>query len=327
MILDQSPFPVGVYRIEASLGGDLKLPDHAGSMLRGVFGHALRRTACMTGLKDCVSCPLRLTCPYPALFEAPAPHPHRHRSLTSAPNPYVIVPPKWGERVLSADEPLIFHMCLFGQALDRLPFVIHAWRQALGRGIGRDRVRAFVTRIIAENGSTESCIFDAAEGTIEPHDIVPVSPLSKPGEENLDWALVFETPYRTQEQGVPLGCNVITPRRLIADIIRRARLIADFHGSARMDPHLTDVWPVDDWLTMADVLIHHRELHWQEWRRYSARQKRGMNIGGLRGRWIWRSVPPALLALLRLGSLMHVGKETVFGFGRLRVESASSAEV
>ena len=40
------------------------LPEYAGSMLRGAFGGALRRTACMTKQKTCTDCPLIQTCPY-----------------------------------------------------------------------------------------------------------------------------------------------------------------------------------------------------------------------------------------------------------------------
>ena len=40
----------------------LRLPQHAGSMLRGAFGSALRKVACMTGKKDCKTCPLKSQC-------------------------------------------------------------------------------------------------------------------------------------------------------------------------------------------------------------------------------------------------------------------------
>lgn len=51
----------------------IRSPEYAGSMIRGAFGRALRKTACMTRQSDCKSCPLYRTCPYTAIFEAPPP--------------------------------------------------------------------------------------------------------------------------------------------------------------------------------------------------------------------------------------------------------------
>ena len=46
------------------------LPEYHGSMLRGAFGHALRRTVCTMGPRQpCVSCQLRRACAYTRIFE------------------------------------------------------------------------------------------------------------------------------------------------------------------------------------------------------------------------------------------------------------------
>jgi hypothetical protein len=44
--------PVARYRFSFRMADDLRLPEYAGSLLRGQFGAALRRTACITGLSD-----------------------------------------------------------------------------------------------------------------------------------------------------------------------------------------------------------------------------------------------------------------------------------
>ena len=41
--------PVARYRFSFRMQDELRLPDYSGSLLRGNFGAALRRTACMTG--------------------------------------------------------------------------------------------------------------------------------------------------------------------------------------------------------------------------------------------------------------------------------------
>ena len=93
-----------------------------GSLLRGAFGHALRRLACTTRQSDCKPCPLQGTCPYPPIFESPA----HARLVTRAPNPYVIEPPAPGARQLESGEGFEFAMVLIGQALGQLPLIVLA---------------------------------------------------------------------------------------------------------------------------------------------------------------------------------------------------------
>ncbi len=52
-MLDMAPqsFPAARYRFEWRVTRALRLPDYAGSTLRGAFGHALRKVACMTEQK------------------------------------------------------------------------------------------------------------------------------------------------------------------------------------------------------------------------------------------------------------------------------------
>ena len=50
--------PLARYRFHWRVSAPIHLPAYAGSMLRGAFGHALRRLACMTRQADCAACPL-----------------------------------------------------------------------------------------------------------------------------------------------------------------------------------------------------------------------------------------------------------------------------
>jgi hypothetical protein len=95
---------------------ELRLPDYSGSLLRGNFGAALRRTACMTGLPECPGCPLYRTCPYPAIFETPAPEIHSLQRFSQVPNPYVVEPPPIGTRHVPAGEIFLLAMVLVGRA-------------------------------------------------------------------------------------------------------------------------------------------------------------------------------------------------------------------
>ena len=317
MVSSELSFPVITLQITAVLQGNFALPDYAGSMLRGIYGHALRRISCMTGQRRCEKCPLVSTCPFPELFDPAINKTHRGRAITSAPAPYVIQAPAWGAREIEKVGELVFNIRLFGKATQRMPFVVQAWRQALGRGMGRGnkRASAIISRIdCLETGQK---VFDGATGQILPHDI-PASVVKSPEQPSYAF-LTFETPYRSQQQGHPLSPEKITPRRLIMDIIRRIRLLNDFYGNGLNDEN----WPVDLWLDMADHIIDDKQLHWQDWRRYSNRQRKAMSLGGVMGQWTWHDTPPELGQILNIGSLLHVGKQTVFGFGRMNCSLTS----
>ncbi|HXO20887.1 MAG TPA: hypothetical protein VOA87_13305, partial [Thermoanaerobaculia bacterium] len=50
--------------------GRARLPAYHGSLLRGAFGHALRRAVCVMGAEQaCLSCRLRRACVHTRLFE------------------------------------------------------------------------------------------------------------------------------------------------------------------------------------------------------------------------------------------------------------------
>lgn len=60
---DSVTLPVASNRFTFRVTMPIHFPEYAGSMIRGAFGNALRRTACMTHQSDCKSCPLYRTCP------------------------------------------------------------------------------------------------------------------------------------------------------------------------------------------------------------------------------------------------------------------------
>jgi len=82
------------YRLDWVVTRPIRLPDYAGSMLRGAFGHALRNIGCITREQDCTTCPLRRDCPYTLLFEPVPPEHHALQDFSRIPVPYIIEPPE-----------------------------------------------------------------------------------------------------------------------------------------------------------------------------------------------------------------------------------------
>ncbi|MCS6997530.1 MAG: CRISPR-associated protein Cas6, partial [Casimicrobiaceae bacterium] len=205
---------------------NLLLPQHAGSLLRGQFGAALRRTACMTRKPTCAGCALLRTCPYPEIFETPPPAEHRLQKFSQVPNPYVIEPPPFGTRSVAAGDRLVFDIVLVGRAIERLALVVHAFRRALAQGLGRRRARGVLETVAVEDGDRWREIWSAGRGEILAHDAV----LSVPAFADVRSAtLRIVTPLRLQNDGRPLSIERLSPRALITNLMRRATLLLELH--------------------------------------------------------------------------------------------------
>jgi hypothetical protein len=301
--------PVARYRYAFRMQDDLRLPEYAGSLLRGQFGASLRRTACLTGEPTCKGCSLVPTCPYPEIFESPPPDKHRLQRFSQVPNPYVIEPPAFGTRSIAAGNHLVFEMVLVGRAIERLPLIVHALQRALGQGLGRERARGVLTGLAVQTPQGWTGVWDAVCGRIEPHE----ARLAIPDVAHVEsTTLHIETPLRLQNQGHPLGIDKLTPRALVTNLLRRATLLLELHSG---NPPL-----LDD--TAARALAHHaetlrdaRQLRWQDWSRYSSRQKREMTLGGVVGEWTLQGDLAPVLPLLWLGQWLHAGKNATMGMG------------
>ncbi len=311
--------PLARYRLHWRATTPIHLPAYAGSMLRGAFGHALRRVSCMTRQKDCTGCPLLHTCPYPAIF-APPPVEHTLQRFTQPPAPYLIEPPPWGERSLAPGDTFSFNLVLSGRALQELPLITLALRQALQRGIGPGDGQAELTELNQQTGQNdhpenEQLIHTPATGSFNPHShsLLPPEPLVSD-----EITLHFLTPLRLQENGHALPPNRLTPRALLMALIRRSSLMAEFHGNRAPD------WDYKQLSQQAVTVNDEKDLKWQDWTRRSSRQQQTMKLGGVIGRWTLRGKLAPFLPALHLGQWLHVGKETVFGMGRYHLEHKST---
>lgn len=312
------PLPLARYRFTFRMAAPLRLPHYAGSLLRGQFGAALRRVSCITGAASCEGCLLRSTCPYPAVFEAPAPATHALQRFSQIPNPYVIEPPALGTTRIEAGQALCFKLVLIGHALERLPLIVVALQRMIEQGLGSERTRGVLEQIDIQPGSEPIYykIWQTGDNTIAPH-----SPAHFPTWREAPLTatpsairLVFDTPLRLQHQGRPVRPAALTPRKLVADLLRRITLLAEFHADR---PGLIADAPA--LVRHAETLEQQLDLRWHDWSRYSSRQQQEMTLGGALGSWILRGELEPLLPWLQLGQWLHIGKNATMGLGQYRL--------
>lgn len=331
---DGHPLPIARYRFSARAVDAVQLPPYAGSLLRGQFGAALRHLACMTRQPSCTDCPLRSTCPYPGIFEAPAPAQHQLQRFSAIPNAYVVEPPaplaqatpaaQATQRCLQPGHMLNFHLVLIGHAVAQLPLIIVAWQRALARGLGTQRSRLELEQVDWQDASDQlQPIWHAQQPHIQPHAASLTVPAAPTACQALQ--LHLHTPLRLQHQGHALPPARLTPRTLISAVARRTALALEFHAR---QPHWGAQVPAT--IALAESLHDQRQLHWFDWTRYSSRQQQTMALGGVLGTWQLHGPADTLAQLwpwLWLGQWLHVGKNATMGLGgyRLMVDPAAEA--
>jgi hypothetical protein len=293
------------------------MPAYQGSMLRGAFGHALRRTVCVMGPRQaCADCVLRQACVYTRIFEpfVEGEPPPFLRGIDQAVRPYVFEP-LGREGRLERGETLRFDLLLFGQAVDLQAFAILAVERMAGTGLGSGRARFRLVLVeAAEPGGATRRLFAAGS----PPSTVPARPavLSQAALPPGPVILNFLTPLRLK-RGDHLNVHP-TFRGLAFNMLRRVLELAHFHV-----PGATIDWSFRDYLARAgDVRIVDMDLRWHDWERWSQRQQSTMKLGGLVGHLHLEGDLAPFAPLLRAAEVVHVGKGATFGLGKMEIKPA-----
>lgn len=290
-----SDFLISRYRVSYQVLQPIKLPQYAGSNLRGAFGHALKNIACLSAAQhrgQCMCQPAD-SCVYRQLFEPPMRFLETQREQ-HIPTP-LIIEPVIGGCVLQVHEQHYFDLVLVGAfAHSQLPIIQLAWQRALHDGIGTkdEQNKRGSARLLGIQ------LFDQPQLTIPPN----------PKTVHIQ----ITAPMRLQQQGEWVTAANLTPKVLIWSMIRRYHLMHEVYGQSQSLDFET-LQPA------INVLGLDRRLRWTEWTRWSNRQKQEMQLSGLTGRVLLSNVSDTLWPYIYLGQWLHAGKNSMFGLGQYHI--------
>jgi hypothetical protein len=316
----------------------MELPPYKGSVLRGGFGSAFRRVSCALRASDCRPCSLREVCPYGYVFETSPPAESEVLSnLKDIPRPFVIEPPEDDRTEYLPGEELTLGLVLAGRSVAYLPYFVAAFRNLGRTGIGRTRAGFDLVRVSqlsaaewavglakgAADYSRGAPVFDAGRG-----ETVSLAGVEERCVGYVHVARAAETVSRRRvtlefltmarlKHGDALRPSP-TFHILARALLRRVSSLAYFHHGVKLDldyPALVE--------RARQVRLVGDETRWVDWARYSNRQDRAMDLGGLLGRATYEGDLGEFRELLVVGSLVHVGKNTTFGLGRYRLYGGS----
>ncbi|MCS7239418.1 MAG: CRISPR system precrRNA processing endoribonuclease RAMP protein Cas6 [Thermoguttaceae bacterium] len=286
------------------------IAENWGPTLRGGFGLALRRTCCPFGREDCQGCSLGLRCAYAYLFETPIfADTAIMRKYREAPHPFVFEPPPPGTKHVKAGDTAVVGLVLVGKAVDMLPYIYVALDELGRHGLGRDRVPFQLERITTEQGHP---VWDRSQSRrFSIPDYIRLN-LDPGPDRQAVFTLEFQSPTRVVVQGKLTKSPELID--IVKTLVRRVFLLRYFHCGGCIEPLSTAFLEA-----AASARLIRSELSWQDWERFSGRQKRRIPIGGLVGRVVFQGDLGRLRPLLAAGEFVHVGKNTTFGLGKFRI--------
>jgi len=332
---------VASLRVEAVASQPITLPPNAGSALRGAFGHALRRVACLyrtrgTPCEDCdenrdAARQNRPThCVYGYLFDTPRPpNTPLLEHQQSVPRPFVIRPTD-ARRVIPSGDVVAYDIQLFGLGVDCAGYVARAVPLVGERGLGLGPIpgQAEVRAI------WEQAPFGDERRPL-PADVDPAKLTLVGGWEEarrraegitgpgfalrfLSFTRLNRTVITASGRRTSVSVEVPDFPVVMHAVARRLRLLALFHGGEDPGEHLAR-------LTVAADGVG--RLSWNgnryDWHRYSTRQQRAIVHEGFVGTAVYAGNARLFAPYLVYGEATHIGRSCTMGAGRYAVHPAA----
>jgi hypothetical protein len=259
---------------------------------------------------SCKKCSIQEHCPYFLLFEEQSSLPGQMEATRG----YVLYPP-----VSRQDDISTLYVTLFGDCGKFLPVMAKAIFNGCDSGIGKDRIpyRVEGWEQILPGGHSIPLPLNL-DGYLSAADSADLrSWLSKtPRRFGRDHSIAFEiqTPLRLRKQGRYMGS--MDGSFLLATIARRLEALCCHYNSGH--PIGRNRWlELSEQFKLAGELTG--KLEWKDYARYSQRQKTKVPMGGLVGKAFINSAPEWLPEWLYAANLVHVGKGTAMGLGRIKI--------
>jgi hypothetical protein len=309
---------IASYQFTCQFDSNAVLPAFKGSTLRGGLGHALKRIACALRQQECHNCLLHQTCAYSFLFErkenlSPSSASDKIRRV-ARPHPYILIPPEEATRAYGKDDSFSFGISFFGSAVQFLPHMVFAVQEMGKAGLGKH----------VQDGSGKLHLVTVSQGGKAIYDGRVLDSGVAPNELALSASLSKRIRLITLSCHSPLRLkmdnelqNDLPFHLFIRAALRRISALESAYGSGEPDLDYKGMVA-----RAAEVVVAKSSLRWTEIERYSNRQKRAMLMGGITGTITYEGDNLAeFVPLLRYCEVVHLGKETSFGLGRISIEA------
>jgi CRISPR-associated endoribonuclease Cas6 len=284
---------------------------YPGITLRGGLGMSMKRALCVMehGKDSCMDCILAGTCAYARVFESLNSSQEKIMQKASHyPHPFVMTPLFEGPVNFSSGDIFRLSFNLFGESVKYLPHIVHSFVKLGENGIGKNRGKFNIYRIIQGNDDTS---LYSESGEI---DLTRLNPLDVHMPVFTDKVEIeFKTPCRINIKGKALKSAEFS--EIIKNILRRKNLLSGLYCSSpehnasnnNIIGRASEIRKVDE------------NLKWQQVSRYSKRQGNRMSLEGFTGTAVFQGDMTPFHDLLQSAEYINIGKNSSFGFGAVNV--------
>lgn len=288
---------------------DSCLPEDKVSALRGGIGEMLLRANCIKD-RNCAACDFREECIVQrtmySRFEI------KPDFVTTGDSIGYVMECRDRREMIEAGGMLEFSLLLFGKTIVYFNQYVQAIYN-LGRleGIGKYHARFYIAAILNTRGQP---ILEGMDIRMERYAVETVAEYVRSRQNHMPdpgdrLELIFDTPLTLKFRGVFIR---EFDMEAIADAVRRRIYMLNcFEGTA--DPFYDSGLP-----SIPQIL---EQTHYPvSISRYSNRQNSKMQLRGIKGRVIIPRPETEFFLLLLAGELIHIGKNTSFGFGKYHIQ-------
>ncbi len=308
-----SPFDIRYVKLHFTVEftEEADVPVYKMSALRGGMGEMLLRANCIRD-RDCDGCDFESECivrrtMYSKMEIQPS-------FMTAGDSVgYVIECEDYREHVRAGDR-MQFNMLLFGKTIVYFSQFLNSF-YALGmNGLGKEKARF---AIVSVTNTTAVPILNGGDVFMANLQVQYVSDYIAYRKKQLcpdtssDICLSFKSPLTVKFRGEELREFVF--EAILESACRRIYMLDCFEG---IESWIHDKEYIDSVSVPQTSYEEHKSV---SVRRYSERKNNAMYLRGIEGKLILSGVSEELLDILLAGELIHVGKNTSFGFGRYRI--------
>jgi hypothetical protein len=333
-----TPFTAHRLHLELEAREPIRLGQHTGSALRGMFYRALMAlTGPVQAIGGAQGAGQMQFLPNEPVRYLLASLDEENARGKDIPRPYTLEPtppPAWmddtrevrAEVVYAPGQPLRFGFTLYARAMELFPYVILAFKRAEQLGIGRPdengwRGRFALAQVWCSNPFSGQAQDVFAEGDqlvrVPDLPITHADVLAAPPPSGHTLVLEFHTPMTLRAQGQPVNAPHFSV--LLHRLIERLSELSAHFADAPLPGLPASRDERNALLRLADsVRLVHDGTHWVGLNGYSARQQAPTTLSGFVGTAVYEADPAvwaACLPLLRWGEIVHAGKHAVKGNG------------
>ncbi|MCI8746364.1 MAG: CRISPR system precrRNA processing endoribonuclease RAMP protein Cas6 [Lachnospiraceae bacterium] len=287
---------------------DTVLPKDKVSALRGGMGNMLVQANCISN-GQCACCKFISECLVQRTIYSK--YEFKPAFVTEGESVgYVLECENYGQE-FKKDDFLKFNLLLFGKTIMYFHQFMEAFLALGVKGLGKERGKY---RIVSVTNSLNKTIYFEGKYDISKYQVLRlydyvVYRQKQTQNCKIENQLVFKTPLTLKYNGIFLMEYQVWP--ILKAISRRIFMLDCYEGI------YNHYYQMEKFRTPE---IKYQEHNIISVRRYSERKNQSMVLKGIKGYFLVEEWYPENLPLLFAGELIHIGKNTSFGFGRYRIK-------